>query len=406
MPRLFSLGAFLLCAALVSAQTHTPRAPDVTPACPLPAPVDRIYQLPDDEMAPLAIFVSTKAGDVEDWGHRNINLAEAWKVTKGKGAKVAILDTGCDFNHRDLKGRVIASKDFTSGSNDLGWWPPWRRKPPPPSTGAWDAHGHGTHCAGVVGAAENDTGMVGVAPECMLLIGKVLDDTGSGSSRGIAAGIDWAVDNGADVISMSLGGSDEDEWTQAAVKRARAKGVIVVAAAGNEGPGDGTIGFPGGYPESICVGATDSDDKVANFSSRGNRLDVAAPGVNVKSCYPGDRFATMSGTSMATPYVAGCAALYVADCKARNRKASPDEFRKRVQATSRDLPPAGHDNASGYGLIQPAKILAAAGASDNTLVIEIPPEHRGKPIKKIIIEFDTPAPQGTRKDEGSTRRLR
>jgi len=264
-------------------------------------------------------------------------------VTKGKGAVVAILDTGCDFDHRDLKGQIIASKDFTISRS-----------------GVSDVNGHGTHCAGVVAAAANGTGMIGVAPDAKLLIGKVLGDRGSGSSRGIAQGIDWAVDQGADVISMSLGGDGPDPDTAAAVKRANDKGVIVVAAAGNAGPGRGeTIGFPGGYPTVICVGATDQNNKVASFSSWGKNLVVSAPGVNVQSCYPGDRFAVMSGTSMATPYVAGCAALYVSDCKARGVKATPAEFAKSIAGTAKDIDPAGRDTATGWGLIQPGKMMGA-----------------------------------------------
>ena len=329
-------------------------------------------------MAPGVIFDLKQAGDTEDWGHKNIVLSEAWKKSKGKGVVVAILDTGCDFEHSDLKGQILAYKDFTnsrSGANDL--------------------NGHGTHCAGVVAAAANGTGMVGVAPDAKLLIGKVLGDSGSGSSSGIARGIHWAVDSGANVISMSLGGDGEDDETKEAVKYAKSKGVIVVAAAGNSGPGRGeTIGYPGGYPEVVCVGATDSNDKVANFSSWGKNLTVCAPGVNVRSCYPGNRFATMSGTSMATPYVAGCAALYVADAKARMAQPSPDEFFKLLGSTSRDIPPVGRDTATGYGLIQPGKMLGLSVVvpppkkPGDVLEIVIPDEFKGRPIKKIVIEFE------------------
>lgn len=226
-------------------------------------------------------------------------------------------------------------------------------------THVYACNGHivsNTHCAGIVLAAENSAGMIGVAPQAKLLVGKVLGDNGSGSSTWIAAGIDWAVEQGADVISMSLGGPSPDGATRAAVQRALARGVIVVAAAGNEGPAEGTVGYPGGYPECVCVAATDQQLRTATFSSRGGAVRVAAPGVNVRSCYPGGRFATMSGTSMATPYVAGCAALYVSAKKQRGEKPDPAEFSKLV-AESRDLPPTGRDTATGYGLVQPAKLV-------------------------------------------------
>ncbi len=347
---------------------------------------EKTYQLPLEEMEPQEICHLDQAGDVADWGHKNIGVPDAWKHTKGEGVIVAILDTGCDFDHGDLAKQILAYKDFTgsrSGANDL--------------------NGHGTHCAGVVAAAENGMGMIGVAPGCKLLIGKVLGDRGSGSSVGIAQGIHWAVDQGANVISMSLGGDGEDDDTKEAVKYARSKGVIVVAAAGNSGPGRGdTIGFPGGYPEVVCVGATDKDDKVASFSSWGRNLTVCAPGVGVRSCYPGNRFATMSGTSMATPYVAGVAALYVADSRLHFKKPTPEEFVVLLGKTARDLPPTGRDTATGYGLIQPGKMVGLsvvvpppkkdeppAKKPGDVLEIVIPPEFRGRPIKKIVIEFES-----------------
>src|SRR5262249_54153195 len=153
-----------------------------------------------------------------------------------------------------------------------------------------------TWCAGCVAAAANGTGMIGVAPESKLLVVKVLGDSGSGSTSGINAGIDWAIAQGADVISMSLGGPSPDAASRAAVGRAVAAGVIVVAAAGNDGPGADTVGYPGGYPEVIACGALDSNLTVASFSSRGPQVYICGPGVNCRSCYPGSRFATMSGT--------------------------------------------------------------------------------------------------------------
>lgn len=231
---------------------------------------DREVRLPKDELAPQKMVVITaEAGDVRDWGIDFLNIPEAWKFTKGKGAKVCVLDTGCDTGHRDL-GKVKTLKDFTGSRS-----------------GCADVNGHGSHCLGVVGASENNVGMIGVAPECELISGKVLGDNGSGLSSWIAAGIDWAVEQGVDVISMSLGSDAPDPRIEAAVKRARAKGVIVIAAAGNSGPRENTSGWPGNHDGVICVAAVDDKGKIANFSSRGKSVVVAAPGVNVRSCYPG-----------------------------------------------------------------------------------------------------------------------
>lgn len=278
--------------------------------------------------------------EVVDWGHSAIGVSEAWKKlgTKGKEVVVAVLDTGCDVNHPDLKDRIFGGYDFTTAA--ISWY---------------DGNGHGTHVAGIVAASENGSGMIGVAPECKLLIVKVLDDSGSGWDTSIANGIDFAAKH-ADVISMSLGGG-YDSKIHAAVKRAVEKGVIVIVAAGNSGPQDDSVDYPGALDEVICVGATNIYGDVADFSSRGIQLDIAAPGEDVRSTYPGGRFATMSGTSMATPYVAGCAALFVSYRKALGLSHTTEDFRAAIQASALDLLPVGFDNDSGFGLIQPARLV-------------------------------------------------
>lgn len=336
---------------------------------------DREWKLPPGELAPDELIILAQAGDVADWGHATIGVPEAWKVTKGEGAFVAIIDTGGDAGHRDLKDQIVYGKDFTGSRS--GWS---------------DVNGHGTHCAGVVAAAENEVGMVGVAPKAKILILKALGDNGSGLSSGIAAAIDEAINwrgaNGerCQVVSMSLGSDAPDARIQAACKRARDAGLILIAAAGNSGPRENTAGYPGRFPECICVGAVDQTPKVAPFSSRGASLYVAAPGVNVRSCYPGDRFATMSGTSMATPYVAGCAALYVSHAKASGVKWSADEFARLIQKTSRDLAPAGRDTATGFGLVQPATLLAEVAPKQPDVPVMPPPN----PVPGDVIEIVPP----------------
>jgi subtilisin family serine protease len=183
---------------------------------------------------------------------------------------------------------------------------------------------------------------------------------------------------------MSLGGGSPDVDTQSAVKYAVEKGVVVIAAAGNEGPGEQTVGYPGGYPEVVCVGAVDDKLNVARFSSRGKQLFVCAPGVNIRSCYPGDRFATMSGTSMATPYVAGIAALWIAANPDMPKVDRPAAFKKALIDTVIDLGPSGRDTAYGYGFGQPAKMLGKGGGDP----MDPPMPPTPKPPTKIRFGLD------------------
>jgi subtilisin len=308
-----------------------------------PMPRDRgpVYRLPPGEMVPVGLeVVRTAAGEGQDWGLAAAGVPQAWARTKGRAVRVAVLDTGADMAHPDLKEAIVATKDFTGSAS-----------------GVSDVQGHGTHTAGTIAARENGVGMVGWAPECGLIVGKVLGDDGSGAGAWIAAGIDWAVGQGADVISMSLGSSAPDETIHAAIKRAAAAGVIVACAAGNDGPKEGTVDYPGGFPEVVCVAAVDKTPAAAGFSSRGKAVLVAAPGVNVVSDYPGGRLATMSGTSMATPAVAGTAALWVASHPEVTKVDRPAKFKAALQATSKDIAPAGRDTATGFGLVQPAALV-------------------------------------------------
>ncbi len=218
---------------------------------------------------------------------------------RGKGVKVAVLDTGIDRAHADttLKGRIVGLKNFTSDAN------------------AYDEQsGHGTWCAGAVGAPAHLN--MGVASECQLLIGKVLSNAGSGRSSGIISGIEWAVGNGAQIISMSLGGpGNPDDPMCLAVDAAWAKGVVTIAAAGNDGCNIGNEAdthHPGCARQAVAVGAVKLDGSIASFSSCGVSLDIAAAGVGIINLgLNGGTDAVSSGTSMAAPHVAGAAALLI-----------------------------------------------------------------------------------------------
>ncbi|MEV3972895.1 S8 family serine peptidase [Streptomyces sp. NPDC050698] len=245
-------------------------------------------------------------------GVTQIGAPTAWKAGyDGKGVKVAVLDTGIDATHPDLKGKILKAKDFAgTGSTD-------------------DKQGHGTHVAStIVGSGAKSGGKYkGVAPGAKLLVGKVIDDTGSGEDSDIIAGMQWAVGQGAKVVNMSLGGVDTpnvDPMEKAVNDLSASSHTLFVIAAGNSGPSDTTVGSPGSAAAALTVGAVDRDDKIASFSSRGptadGRLkpDIAAPGVDIiaaKAAHgtegndeaPG--YVSMSGTSMATPHTVGAAAI-------------------------------------------------------------------------------------------------
>ena len=340
---------------------------------------DMIVRLPREELVPLAVALTDDEVELTDWGHAVLDVPSAWKVARGKGVRVAVLDTGCDCDHPDLKAAVVLSKDFTGSRS-----------------GCVDVQGHGTHCTGIVGARANGVGMIGVAPECEVIAAKVLNDQGWGTDTDIAAGIAWAVEQRADIISLSLGSRQRSPRIADAVAAAQRAGVLVVAAAGNEGPRDGTVGYPGALPGVVCVAAVGPKLDVAGFSSRGPSVVVAAPGVGVRSAYPGGRQAALSGTSMSTPYVAGCAALALSAARARGDKIRPADLAARICATARDLAPAGHDTASGCGLIQP---LALAGSPAAPMPrpapgaewrIDIPADLAGRKVRRIVVEFEEP----------------
>jgi subtilisin len=231
------------------------------------------------------------SADELPWGIRRVNAPAAWAKTQGEGVRVAVVDTGIDFNHPDLKANYAGCYNaLDSGKSCM------------------DDNSHGTHVAGTIAGALDGKGVAGVAPKARLYAVKVLDAEGSGGLVGIIKGILWCANNDMQVANMSLGAPIGTVFMRLAVKYAASKGVAVVAAAGNNG---GAVGYPAGYPDAIAVSASDAGDKIASFSSRGSKVEFIAPGVNVKSSVPGGGYDSYNGTSMATPHVAGLAALAV-----------------------------------------------------------------------------------------------
>ncbi|WP_309492823.1 S8 family serine peptidase [Candidatus Hecatella orcuttiae] len=296
-----------------------------------------------------------------EWGVDRIDADLVWDTdgdlvadegaNMGSGIKVAVLDTGIDKDHPDLQENIKGGVNFVSKP----WW-----KDPDPNK--WDDdNGHGTYVAGIIAAVENEIGVIGSAPKAWLYGVKVLDRTGSGYVSDVIAGIDWSVDNGMHVISMSLGSSSDSQALHDACDNAYAAGLVLVAAAGNSGDGDGSTNevlYPAKYSSVIAVAATDKDDSTPTWSSEGEEVELAAPGVDVRSTWKDGSYETHSGTSAATPHVSGTIALVLYQTELLTAYDSngdgalqPSELRTLLRDTADDLGSSGFDNFYGYGLV-------------------------------------------------------
>jgi len=228
----------------------------------------------------------------QPWGIRKVNAQAAWSRTKGRGVRVAVIDTGVDCSHRDLAPNCVSGYNAFDDS-----------KP------AHDDQGHGTHVAGTIAAVEDGWGVVGVAPEATIVPVKVLNKDGGGNLSSIIKGLMWVAKNDIDVANMSLGSPMGSVFMRMAVAYAKSKGVAIVAATGNDG---NDVGYPAAYASTFAFWASNEKGGIAGFSSRGKEVDFIAPGVGVESTIPGGGHTRHSGTSMATPHMAGLAALAVA----------------------------------------------------------------------------------------------
>lgn len=270
------------------------------------------------------------------WGINQISAPLAWPTVTGTGIKVAVIDTGIDLTHSDLRTNI------KGGINTISLRKSYT-----------DDNGHGTHVAGIIGAVNNTVGVVGVAPKTYLYSVKALDRNGSGYLTDIIEGIDWSVSNKMQVINMSLGAPAGNQSFADAVARAYKAGIVIVAAAGNEG---GAVLYPAAYPGVIAVSATDKNNASATWTNHGTEVDLAAPGVDIYSTYKGSLYAIMSGTSMASPHVAGTAALVLSrpvgvyDTDGDSAW-DPEEVLQKLKNTATDLGPVGFDEYFGYGLV-------------------------------------------------------
>ncbi|MBN1538629.1 MAG: S8 family peptidase [Candidatus Thermoplasmatota archaeon] len=271
------------------------------------------------------------------WGVLRINADDVWDTWTGSGVKVAILDTGIDKDHPDLK--------YAGGVNFV----PVRRRVDP--TNFNDDNGHGTHVAGTIAAKNNEIGVVGVAPDASIYAVKVLDRTGSGYASWIISGIEWAITNNMDVISMSLGTSEDYPPLHTAITNAYNAGIVIVAAAGNDGS---TVSYPAKYGEVIAVSATDITNTIASWSNRGAEIEVAAPGVSIKSTWNNGGYTTISGTSMACPHVTGVAALVIDKILTPEVTTFDVDDVWTALENAEDLGTPGEDDLYGHGLVDAA----------------------------------------------------
>ncbi|GIP20516.1 S8 family peptidase [Paenibacillus sp. J22TS3] len=280
------------------------------------------------------------------WNLPIIETTRGWKLTKGKSdVVVAVVDTGVDLKHPDLKGRLLPGYNVISPSN----------KP-------MDDVGHGTHVAGIISAqVNNNEGIAGMTWGNKVLPVKALDSSGSGTTYSVAQGIVWAADHGAKVINLSLGNYADAQFLHEAIKYAFNKDVVVIAATGNDNTE--RPGYPAAYPEVLSVSATDASMNRASFSNYGDYIDVMAPGESIASTYPNNQYAALSGTSMATPHVSALAALI--------RSINPDLRNTEVMDIIRknviDLGNPGRDKYFGFGQIDVLSALQAAGVNSSPL---------------------------------------
>ncbi|WP_157721991.1 S8 family serine peptidase [Tumebacillus avium] len=311
------------------AEQHIKLHPNTTTTSP--AETHRTVEQPND------MFYGSN-----QWNLPLISADKAWQTTTGDPKVIiAVVDTGVDLNHPEFKGQLVAGRNMITGTN----------RPQ-------DDNGHGTHVAGVIAARTNNLeGIAGIDWAGKIMPVKAMDADGSGSVLDIADGIVWAADHGADVINLSLGEYAGSDYLHEAIRYAYEKGVVLVAAMGNDGISDPS--YPAAYEEVIGVAANDENNESANFSNYGQHTSVSAPGVAIPSTYPNNRYAALSGTSMASPHVAGVAALI----RSINGDLTPDEVRTILEETADDLGPDGPDEYYGYGQINVARAIKAAAES-------------------------------------------
>jgi subtilisin family serine protease len=323
--------------------------------------------------------VISTLSQTQGWGVKQLNVPETWKITKGEGITIMVIDTGCT-DHPDLDGAIDVnlSKSFLRSEPNI-----------------YDLNGHSSHCCGIIGARDNHIGMVGVAPECKIVTVKVLGENGNGDFSAIRQALQYAIDIKPDVISMSLGSNVYDEKTHNLIKRLYSMNIPIIAAAGNDGKRKingkvvDTINYPAKFQEVISVAAFDKDGKPAQFNSFGEKVDFSAPGVDIYSTWINHQYVSISGTSMATPFIAGLVGLLLAKHRKQEKETGKndcktvEQIKQHLIKYADDKGVVGKDNYWGYGVIDPVRLIESSEVIDsiNTQLTESKSEN---PITKFI----------------------
>lgn len=283
-----------------------------------------------------------------DWGLHAYGVPSVWSHSKGDGVTIAVVDSGV-AKHPDLESVVSDRRNFSSDPD------------------AYDTLGHGTHVAGVI-AANGE--MKGIAPGAKILSLKAIGHSGMGAFPRVAEALHYAVEAKCDLVCISLGATKPDDSIHQAVMRAYEAGIVVVCAAGNDG---GKVRYPAAFRECIGVGAVNNKGEVCDFSARGKEVFVAAPGEDITSTWVGDGYATVSGTSMAAPFVVGVLALYAASVKSEGGRVTQESARTAIEKTCKDAGPAGRDDMYGWGLLDPHSLVRHRGlAAPSGVMVWIP----------------------------------
>ncbi|HEC15299.1 MAG TPA: peptidase S8 [Sedimenticola sp.] len=312
---------------------------------------------------------------LEAWGVSHIGAASVHaRGIKGAGVKIAILDTGIDYTHPDLDDNYRGGINIIDPANAAD-----------PFDDSWNSHG--THVAGIIAAQLNGNGVVGMAPEASLYAVKTLDAGGSGYISDLIAGIEWAVANDMDIVNMSIGMRKDSQALAEACANAWEAGVLLVAAAGNTGIfGLGDVLYPALYDSVIAVGATDANNTVHYISAAGAGIEFVAPGDNIYSTAVYGGYGLLTGTSQASPHVAGVAALVLSaglddlngDGAADNR-----DLRIQLQDTALDLGEPGLDDTHGYGLVS-AEAAVAKSLEKHLSLVQNRGGHRDNSRRVIL----------------------